>query len=64
MLGERWGTVVKSNYTNGYSGLEWSTANTAITDEEWFVPSSPLSPLGVGATLPHSQGPGCILGSM
>ena len=28
---KRWpagGTVVKSNYTNGYSGLGWSTANT------------------------------------
>ena len=46
MLGEpsdgRVGTVVKSNYTNGYSGLGWSSQHsTAITDEEWFLPSSP-----------------------
>ena len=46
--GGRGGTVVKSNYTNGYSGLGWSTANTAQQSlmKNGLFHLSPLSSLG------------------
>ena len=56
---KRWpvgGTVVKSNYTNGYSGLGWSTANiqqSLMKNGFFHLPLSVhlVAELSVGATV-------------